>query len=332
MLLGAQLQTSAAMDAVHHDVILTSILPCLDGPALASLSCTSTTLRDLIDSNSHRLWLNICYDTWPSVLDPRIRHFISTFPPAGPRSFFSQSYASQLRSTHFQRCSRRLTEFISAVDLRYKGNVIFSKMAETTDTETSWFRNSPFRVDMIDQKDVVQTSTFKHPTTDEACDQLSHDLTLSWIVIDPVNARAANLSSVHPVSVHRHWLSGEVTVEFCSVLVGEKKNNEKVFGRRSADGAAEVVKCGMRVTLGGAEEGGEMEVREVSLVMEDIDGKHLNGEGSLVILEGGLDGNKMRKYEEFLERKRLRKENELRREQRQYRSGHNIIMKKIQQF
>uniref|UniRef100_A0A7N0V2H7 F-box protein n=1 Tax=Kalanchoe fedtschenkoi TaxID=63787 RepID=A0A7N0V2H7_KALFE len=306
------------MDSLHPDIILTGILPFLDGPTLASLGCASTTFRDLLSSDSCRqLWSHICLVTWPSLSTPRLRRLLSTFPPDGPHSFFSQSYALHLRSAHRptpNRQARQLTEFISAVDIYHKGNPIFSKTAETAETETSWFRYSPFRVDLVDPKDAAHTSTLQHPTTDDACGGLMQELTLSWIVIDPVNGRAANLSSGHPVSVQRHWLSGEAMLQFCSVVPRGRSSRIRKggFGRGAA---GELVKCEIRVTLGGSE-GGEMQVREVSLVMEDMDGKCLNGEGSLVNLEWALKGHKWGRYEDFLEKKKERKERVVKREER----------------
>lgn len=64
-----------------------------------------------------------------------------------------------------------------------------------------------------------------------------------------------------------------------------------------------------------------MQVKEVRLEIEDMDGKHLNGRESLVILEGALEGKRgmsknrgRQRYAEFEEMKRERRERELRRE------------------
>lgn len=300
------------MNSIHDDVILTNIIPYLDGPSLASLTSVSSNLHNLITSDTNHLWSHMCFATWPSLNNPRIRHVISTFKPDGPRSFFSQAHgASQhdLINRGERRHRLKVREFISAVDIRFKDNLIFSETVVTVDTDTSWFGCAPFRVDMlnVDQKaaeEVSRLTKVKHPKTDNECGALLHDLTLSWIIVDSVNGTTVNLSSDQPVSVERHWLTGEVLVQFCTVLAG--------------GGEHELVKCGIKVTLGGSE-GSEMmmEVREVSLVMKDMDGKHLNGEGSLVNLEWALQGNKIRgRYEEFLEKKRERKEREVRREQR----------------
>lgn len=67
-----------------------------------------------------------------------------------------------------------------------------------------------------------------------------------------------------------------------------------------------------------------MQVREVKLEMEDVDGVHLNGRDSMVILEGALEGKKgrgknreeegRRRYRVYAEMRRERRERKVRRE------------------
>ncbi|XP_052175921.1 probable F-box protein At2g36090 [Diospyros lotus] len=285
---------------VHGDVVEAHILARLDGPTLAAASCASSQLHSLC-SQDH-LWAAVCHSTWPSTAaSPRLRHLISAFP-GGPRSFFSLSFPLLLPSTATPTTSPP-PELISAVDIHYKNKLIFSKVQET-ETTTSWFRCSPFRVDLLDLKDTVATA-FRHPDGDCSCAELAEEMTLSWVLIDPLNQRAANLSSHKSVSVQRHWLSGEVQVQFATVL-----------------GASETVQCGIVVTCGGSE-GGEMQVREVSLQVEDMDGMHLTGKDSMDILHQALGGKKeniikdrevegRRRYREYLEMKRNRRDKKLR--------------------
>lgn len=182
---------------------------------------------------------------------------------------------------------------------------MFTKVQET-ETVTGWFRCSPFRIDLLEPKDVVPTP-IKHPEGEEACTEMINDMTLSWILIDPIGRRAVNLSSHKPVTVERHWLTGEVQVRYASILAVDHGH----------------VQCGIVVRCGGSE-GGEMQVREVSLEIEDMDGTHLNGKESLVFLQGALEGKKgtginrveegQRRYKEFVEMKRERRERKLRTE------------------
>nr|GLL36431.1 probable F-box protein At1g60180 isoform X1 [Ipomoea trifida] len=294
--------------ALHRDIIESHILTRLDGPTLASTSAVSSTLRRFCSET--QLWTDVCRSAWPSTaVDPRVRAVVSGFPGGGPRAFFAHSFPvpdSGWSCSKSARPAPAPEELISAVDVRYKDRLIFTKVQET-ETVTAWFRCSPFRIDLLDPKDVIPTP-ITHPDGDGACAALSDDMTLSWILIDPNGRRAVNLSSLKPVSVHRHWLSGEVQAKFASILAVDHH-------RRSH------VQCGIVVTCG-ASEGGEMQVREVSMQMEDMDGTHLNGKDSLVILQRALEGKKgngsrrveegKRRYAEFLEMKREKHERKLR--------------------
>ncbi|GFP97211.1 probable F-box protein at1g60180 [Phtheirospermum japonicum] len=285
----AQGGAANGFSTLHPDIINSHILTRLDGPALASAACCSATLRHL--SSSDDLWSQICHSTWPSTA-------------GGARAFFSEAYPilSDVRSSP----SPPPTELISAVDIRYKDELIFSK-AQKTETVTDWFRCSPFRVDLLEPKDVVPTR-IRHG--DGACAATIDGMTLSWIVIDPVGRRAANLSSDRAVAARRHWLTGEVQVRYASILAVDHHQHGHV-------------KCGIVVTCGESESG-EMQVREVSLEMEDMDGMHLNGKDSLVFLQGALGGQKgtgknrvpegQRRYKEYEEMKRERRERKLRTE------------------
>ncbi|WMV52464.1 hypothetical protein MTR67_045849 [Solanum verrucosum] len=295
---------------LHPYIIEAHILTRLDGPTLASTSCSSNALHHL--SSENHLWSRVCHSTWPSTATPRISHIISTFPDAGHRTFYSQSFSlpsSENKQIHDLE-SENLTsppELISAVDIHYKHKTIFSNVQET-ETTSSWFQSSPFRIDMIDPKEVISTP-IKHPSDDDTCTDLIEHMTLSWILIDPIGRRSINLSSFKSVSVQRHWLTGEVQVRFTSILTVDQKRGH--------------VQCEIVVTCGGSEVG-EMQVREVSLGVEDMDGTHLNGRESLVILQKVLEGKRgnganrgeigRKRYKEFLEMRRERKEKKLRRE------------------
>uniref|UniRef100_A0A2N9J0B2 RNase H type-1 domain-containing protein n=1 Tax=Fagus sylvatica TaxID=28930 RepID=A0A2N9J0B2_FAGSY len=87
------------------------------------------------------------------------------FTTSFPRSLVATALFSP---THFQPSITALliltvhssipvsTELISAIDVRYKDELIFSKVQET-EAETGWFLCSPFRVDLLGQKESIQT-------------------------------------------------------------------------------------------------------------------------------------------------------------------------------
>ncbi|XVF46962.1 hypothetical protein PTKIN_Ptkin03bG0070500 [Pterospermum kingtungense] len=292
---------------VHSDIIRSHILTRLDGPSLASLACASSQFHAL--STEENLWHNVCSSTWPSVNHPRVREIISTFP-SGHRSFFSESFPftdSKSKPLTLDVNALSLpTELISAVDIYYEDKVIYSKVEEM-ETSSSWFLCSPFWVDLIDPKDSAPTpiKDFGGSKYEAWLQHLEENLSLSCIVIDPTRKKAVNVSSRSAVSLQRHWLTGDVQVRFGTVMEGD--------GRRGS--SRELVECKVVVTCGG-KEGGEMHVREVSMVMEDMEGKGLNGKESLVILGGVMESGRRKKrngykgketYEEFEERKKERK-------------------------
>ncbi|KAK6139890.1 hypothetical protein DH2020_026367 [Rehmannia glutinosa] len=266
---------ATGFSSLHPDIINFHVLTRLDGPALASAACCSTTLRRQISSDEN-LWSKICHSTWPSTASPQLSHFISTFPDGGARAFFSNAYpiSSADDGHRTSPIPPPPSELISAVDIHYKDKLIFTKIQET-ETVTGWFRCSPLRIDLLEPKDVVPTP-IEHPAGDDACAEMIDGMRLSWILIDPIGRRAVNLSSHKPVAAQRHWLTGEVQVRYASILAADHQGH---------------VQCGIVVTCGESE-GGEMQVREVSLEIEDMDGTHLNGKDSLVFLQGALEGKK----------------------------------------
>lgn len=290
------------------DILRFHILTRLDGPTLASASCASSQFHAL--STQGTLWADVCRFTWPSTNEPRLLEAISAFP-CGHRSLFSDSYPLPAVSVHdsAETGSSPPEEIISAVDIHHRGKLIFSQVVET-ETVTGWFLCSPFRMDMLEPKDVVPTPV-PYPVTDDACRELEDDLTLSWILVDPAGRRAMNVSSRRPLSVSRHWLSREVHARFATILPGERRSS------------SEFVQCGIVVTCGGCR-GGDLQVREVSLQVEDMDGKFLNGRESLAVLRRALAGGRRkaaggvdevgRMHEEFQRMKKEREERKLRAE------------------
>ncbi|KAL3755604.1 hypothetical protein ACJRO7_002628 [Eucalyptus globulus] len=297
---------AATIADIHEDVLRAHVLTRLDGPTLASAACASSQLRSL--SSQRDLWANICRATWPSTASPLVSQVISTFPD-GPRSFFSDSYSLPTAAAPAAPGPRPPSRLISAVDIRYRGDLIFSRAVET-DADSGWFQCSPFRIDVLDPKDAVRTA-IRFRDAEQARRDLGDGLRLSWVLIDPAGRRAMDLSSQAPVSVQRHWLTGELHARFATVV----------------EAAEEAVQCGVVVTCGGWEEGGGggMQVREVSLQVEDGDGMFLSGRDSLGVLQRAFGGGRRgrrekeererrRRYEEFERRKRERKERKLRAE------------------
>ncbi|KAL3850277.1 hypothetical protein ACJIZ3_012159 [Penstemon smallii] len=291
---------------IHPDIIKSHILNKLDGPTLASTGCAAAQLFSLC-SDDH-LWRDICNSTWPSTSNPRVSAAISAFP-SGHRSFYSDSFPS-LRHHQPKKKSQHprvsnTSEFISAVDIYYDENLIYSKVL-VTETLSGWFLTSPFQVELLGLKEIIPTP-LKYETDDGACMARAEErLRVSWILIDPINNRAVNVASLKPVEARRHWLTEEIQLRYATVV---------------APAGEEVVQCGVLVTCGG-KEGGELHVREVSMQVEDIEGRIMTGMDSLVILNEAMEGHRRKtdskfeknNYEMFLKKRVEIREKKHRRE------------------
>ncbi|ESR37412.1 hypothetical protein CICLE_v10029080mg [Citrus x clementina] len=236
------------------DIIETHILTRLDGQTLAAAACTSSRLHSLCAQE--KLWQHICSSTWPSSNDPRVRTLVSSYPGGGHRSFFSHSFpvlgCQKEPSKHIHDDDSLLVteQIISAVDLYYRNDPVFSRVAEN-ETVTGWFQFPPLSIDLVDAKDSVPT---KIPFVSEAnilFEELEKNLTLSWIIIDSSRNRAVNLSSRLPVSVRQGWLTSDLHVKYAVVIAAGGNQRWGLFPAR------ECMECEVMVTPGGRGKKGE---------------------------------------------------------------------------
>ncbi|RID70407.1 hypothetical protein BRARA_C02432 [Brassica rapa] len=312
-----------SISTLHPDIIQTQILTRLDGPTLASTASTSSYLQTLC--YEQKLWREIATATWPCINDSRVVQAISSFP-SGYRSFFADSYPFTEYTWESEKQDPPTTGLISAVDLYYRGELIYSKVQEmeTENGKAQWFLSAPFRVDLLDEKEPVQTQILYPGGDYEAwVRNMEESMELNWIVIDPVKKRAANISSRKAVSAKRNWLTGDLEIRFSTVVA-------EAAGKKNAAEVAVVVSCGSAETWKEVDEevGGEVHVRDVRLQLEDIEGKCLKGRDSLVILQGMLEGKRCCKdgggggrgkgrYEEYMAMKTHMREKKERREKAQ---------------
>ncbi|KAL8204422.1 hypothetical protein R6Q57_010045 [Mikania cordata] len=298
-----------AIADIHEDIIKTHILTRLDGRALSVAGCTSSRLQSLC--SDQKLWSNICNSIWPSTGDPLVNTTISDFT-SGHRSFFSDciSAPTYCQTTTASPSIPPTTQIISSVDLKYHGELIFSKVEFTNTTPSDWFQTSPFRIDLLEPKELVM-SPLKISGEDQVLlSDLKTNVTLSWIMIDPTQNRAVNLSSGKLVSVQRNWLTDDVELTFAVVF--------------PSDGS-DYVNCNIQITCGVYEGCGELTVSGVSLTVVDIYGKCLSGKDSMVILQGLAVAQRRRwggaeeereRYDEYIQKRRERNEKMERKERR----------------
>ncbi|KAJ0260189.1 F-box protein [Hirschfeldia incana] len=307
-----------SISTLHPDIIQTQILTRLDGPTLTSTASTSSYLQTLC--TEQKLWQELSTATWPSINDPLVVKAISSFP-SGYRSFFADSYPFSEYTRPSENDDPPTTRLISAVDLYYRGELIYSKVQEmeTESGKGGWFLSAPFRVDMLDPRESVNTRV-RYPGGDYEAwvRDMEESMKLNWILIDPVKKRAVNISSRDAVSAKRNWLTGDLEIRFSTVVE---------MGRRAAE-VATVVSCGSAETWKEVDEevGGEVHVREVRLGVEDIEGKCLKGRESVLVLQGLLEGKRSCKdgcgrgkgrYEEYVEMKTQWRKKKERREKAQ---------------
>lgn len=268
---------------LHPHIIQTQILPRLDGQSLSSIASASSYLRSLCADEI--LWSDICNSTWPSITHPRIDHLISTFS-AGHRSFFQDSFLPPITEVKHPLRHHRWSssqpgstlrhhplpsELISAVDIRYHDDMIYSRV-EFTDTTTD-FLSSALKIVLEDDPGV----TGMHRSIDLKVDELVHaddaaishlkeSVTLNWILIDPTRKRAVNLSSIKPVLA---WITTDIHIRYAVVLPGFDLN--------------ELVECRIEVTLAVGKGGVSLKVREVTLHVQDVGCNYVTGKEFLVI-------------------------------------------------
>ncbi|KAJ6853753.1 putative F-box protein [Iris pallida] len=302
MALSTGATSTTTIEDLHPDV-LAGALRRMDGPTLAAVGCSTSLFRSL--SADPSIWADLCLEAWPSL------RLLPTFASLSPRSIFADTFPfpdtdtiTHTVSSSFNNAepSSPSTEKLSlpdrvfsAVDIHYEGVPIFSRIAETN-VSCPWFLGSVFRIDALDRKDPPAPSKPMPAAINPA------GLELSWAVIDAGTGRAVNVSSRRPVAVDRHWYTGEALVRFVTVLSG----------------------CTVSVVVTCGEEAGH--VREVTMTVEDVDGIAVSGKESLGILTAAMQGRKKRKgngeeeeqakrrYEDYLKKKRMRKERKVRRE------------------
>nr|KYP68700.1 F-box protein At2g27310 family [Cajanus cajan] len=237
------------------------------------------------------LWRHICTATWPSLQDPSARHVISTIP-GGYRSIFSDAFPSL---HHFSLRPHRPPppppELISAVDIYYQGKPVFSRV-KRTQTQKNWFLSSPLWLDALEPNELIPTTVKFARKDEEWLRHFEENLSVSWIVVDPAQGRAANVSSRGAVAARRHWLTRDLEVVYAAEMAGERQH------------AMERVQCVVKVTCCG-KVGGELHVREVNLVMEDTEGRHVTGKEGLAILQRAMECGERKRIDHVRDKERF---------------------------
>ncbi|CAL0316162.1 unnamed protein product [Lupinus luteus] len=311
------------------------ILRHLDGPTLASAACTCATFRSI--SKEERLWENVCSSVWPSTNSEDVKSLISSM--GGFRKFYADCFplivnkqVSEYKQNNYVEYPEDWTEaeyygdtnefevlspsdFVSIIDTRFKGKPICSKVlwgVSNANGSDDWFYNCPFQIDLLSYADrddnndgVVSlsvsdglppiTSMEKERKDGKLWHELCDGLQLSWIIVNRRMKQAANLASWSPLGGQRHWPTDkDFVIRFGSVLPAKDIL------------PAQVVECILIMKFRVVHTEGEgvqttIKLTELSMQLEDMEGAHVNGRNSLLILKEALSCQRSKNYREVLE-------------------------------
>ncbi|KAB2003456.1 hypothetical protein ERO13_D11G127100v2 [Gossypium hirsutum] len=323
-----------SMASLSTDVFY-DILRRLDGPSLAAAACACATFCSI--SREERLWENVCSSMWPSTNREDVKSLISLI--GGFRKFYADCFplivnkeVTEYQWNGYLENPEEWTEaeyygdtvelesispldFVSIVDIRYKDKTICSKVLwgiPNANGSNSWFHNCPFRIDLLnyaarddDSESEVTltvsdglppiTSMEKERKDGKLWKELRDGLRLSWIVVNRKVKQAANLASWSPLGGQRHWPTDkDFVIRFGSVLPAKDIL------------PCQVVECILIMKFRVVNTEGEgvettLKLTELSMQLEDMEGAHVNGRNSLLILKEALSCRRSKNYSEVLE-------------------------------
>ncbi|KAK7344490.1 hypothetical protein VNO77_14150 [Canavalia gladiata] len=311
------------------------ILRRLDGPTLASAACACASFCSI--SKEESLWENVCSSVWPSTNREDVKNLISSI--GGFRKFYADCFPlivnKEVGEYQWNNCleypddwteaeyygdmnefeSISPSDFVSIVDIRFKEKPICSKVLwgiPNANGYDGWFYNCPFRIDLLTYADrddnndgmvTLSVSDGLPPITSmererkdgKLWQELRDGLLLSWIIVNRKMKQAANLTSWSPLDGQRHWPTDKDFVfRFGSVL-----SAKDIL-------PSQVVQCIliMKFRVVHTEEEGvqtTLKLTELSMQLEDMEGAHVNGKNSLLILKEALSCRRSKNYSEVLE-------------------------------
>nr|GMD15582.1 F-box protein At2g27310-like [Ipomoea batatas] len=311
------------------------ILKRLDGATLASAACACAAFCSI--SKEEKLWENVCGSMWPSTNRDDVKSLISSI--GGFKKFYADCFplivnkeVTEFRWNEYLENPEEWTEaeyygdidesenvspmdFVSIVDVRYKDKTICSKALwgiPNANGAQRWFYNCPFRVDLFtytarDDDDAGEvtlsvsdglppiTSLEKERKDGKLWQELRDGIRLSWIVVNTKIKQAANLSSWSPLGGQRHWPTDkDFLIRFGSILP-----------------AKDILPCHavecillMKFRVVHTEGGGghtTLKMTELSMQLGDMEGAHVNGRNSLLVLKEALSCQRSKNYNEALE-------------------------------
>ncbi|KAL8100829.1 F-box protein At2g27310-like [Apium graveolens] len=312
------------------------ILRRLDGSSLASAACACAAFSSI--SKEERLWEDVCSSTWPSTNQEDVKSLITLI--GGFKKFYADCFplivnkeVPEFRWNDYVEYREEWTEaefyddmyefedisptdFVSIVDVRFKNKTVYSKVLwgiPNANGYNGWFSDCPFRVDLLthsardeDHAGEVTLSesdglppvpSIERERKDgKLWQELRNEVQLSWIVVNRKIKQAANLSSWIPLGGQRHWPTDkDFLIRFGSVLPAKEilpcQAVECIltmkFRMIHSDGVS-----GVQTAL---------KLTELSMQLGDMEGAHVNGRNSLLVLKESLSCRRSKNYSEALE-------------------------------
>ncbi|KAL6978504.1 hypothetical protein U1Q18_020172 [Sarracenia purpurea var. burkii] len=313
------------------------ILRRLDGSTLASAACTCAALHSI--SKEERLWENVCSSTWPSTNREDVKSLIASI--GGFKKFYADCFPliinkeiPEFRGNGYLEYPEELTEaeyygdtdefesispsdFVSIVDIRYKDKTICSKVLwgiPNANGSNGWFYNCPFRIDLLNygardddhDGEAATLSVFdglppiasmeRERKDGKLWQDLRTGLRLSWIVVNRKINQAANLSSWVSLGGQRHWPTDkDFLIRFGSILPAKDILPCQVIE------CILIMKFRVVHTEGDAMTQTTLKLTELSMQLGDMEGTHVNGRNSLLVLKEALSCQRSKNYSEALE-------------------------------
>ncbi|XAR61216.1 hypothetical protein NMG60_11034856 [Bertholletia excelsa] len=314
------------MASLNSDLFY-DIMRRVDGATLASAACTCAALHSI--SKEEGLWENVCCSMWPSTNREDVKSLIASI--GGFKKYYADCFplivnkeVPELRWNNYLDYPEELTEaeyygdfdefesispsnFISIVDIRYKNKTIWSKVIwgiPNVNGSNGWFQNCPFRIDLLNSEVInLSVSEGLPPITSMERERkdgkfwqdLRNGLRLSWIVVNRKIKQAANLSSWSPLGGQRHWPTDkDFLIRFGSILPAKDIL------------PCQAVECIITMKFQVVYTRGEsvqttLKLTELSLQLGDMEGAHVNGRNSLLVLKEALSCRRSKNYSEALE-------------------------------
>ncbi|WRX07559.1 hypothetical protein QQP08_000046 [Theobroma cacao] len=287
--------TIESMASLSSDLFY-DILRRLDGPTLATAACACATFCSI--SREERLWENVCSTMWRSTNREDVKSLISSI--GGFRKFYADCFPLIV--------NKEVTEYQWNDYLEYPEEWTEAEYYGDTDGVESI---SPLDfVSIVDIRDDDNEGEVTLSVSDglppiismekerkdgKLWKELRDGLRLSWIVVNRKVKQAANLASWSPLGGQRHWPTDkDFVIRFGSVLPAKDVL------------PCQVVECILIMKFRVIHTEGEgiettLKLTELSMQLEDMEGAHVNGRNSLLILKEALSCHRSKNYSEVLE-------------------------------